>query len=110
PARPGRMHPQRLQLRAEYQGPAADTVIERLLAEAVAGQIQAPRLPVPECKGKHAAQPRQCLFKPPGVDSGQDDFGVGPPAKVLACRPQLLGQRAEVVDLAVEGKAVATAA
>src|SRR5580765_5890379 len=52
-AAPGRMRPQRLELGPEQQRPTHPSVVQRLLAKAVAYEVKRASRPVPERQGKH---------------------------------------------------------
>ena len=101
------VRPQRPQLGAEQQGAAEAAVVERLLADPVARQGEAPRAPVPERQGEHALRAAQRLLDAPLLDRGQQHLGVGVAAEAVPARPERGPQAAEVVDLAVQDQDVA---
>ncbi len=105
-----RMPPQRLQLGTEHQRVAGPAVVQRLLADAVAGQRQALLAAVPQGDGEHAVAAPQRGFQPPLHDRRQQHLGIGMAAEAVAVRFQLGAQRGEVVDLAVVGQPVAAVA
>src|SRR5438552_541831 len=78
-------------------------VIERLLAHAVADEMQASMLTVPESEGEHAVEARDRLADAPLVHRGQQHLGVGVAAETMPEALQLLTQILEVVQLAVVG-------
>src|SRR5260221_10563910 len=93
---------QRLQLRCEEQPTIVEHgVIERLLAEAVAGEKQRLFPLVPQRKGKHAAEALQTIRAPflPGVN---DDLGIRMGAEAMSPVRQLCRKGLEIVDLAIE--------
>jgi hypothetical protein len=96
---------QRGELRAEHEQPAVagPAEVQRLLAEAIAGQGQRAIARVPHREREHPAQARQRGGHAPGLDRRQQDLGVGAAAEPRAASGQLGAQLAVVVDLAVEG-------
>ena len=96
-----RMHQEGLQLRGEEDRAVRQLrVVERLDAQAVAGQEQHPLPFVPEAEGEHAAEAIDAAFAPflPGVD---DHLGIAMRPEDVAFRLKLPRQFLEVVDLAV---------
>ncbi len=84
--------------------------VEGFFCKAIGGELQPPLAPVPEGQGEHADAALQGGGQPPGLDGGQQGFGVGMAAPWLleeACGVQLAAQGLAVVDLAVEGDHVA---
>ncbi|MNT01710.1 hypothetical protein D3C72_1361880 [compost metagenome] len=102
-----RVLPQRLQLRSEHQRLAGPAVIQRLLADPVAGQPQALLGVVPQGDGEHAVGALQGVIQPPGHERGQQHLGVRVTAEGVAQRLQFGAQGGEVVDLAVVGHHIA---
>jgi hypothetical protein len=104
PAGPGL---ERLELGGHQERAVRHSVIEWLLAHAVARKHQFTRVRVPQREGEHADAARQRCLDTPGFDRREQYFGIGMPAPLP--RRQLLAQFAEVVDLAVESDGVAPA-
>src|SRR5262245_17446392 len=75
-------------------------VIERLLADPVAGEDQTVRSPVPDRQRKHAAQSGDDLL-PPSLPTVDDDLCVAAAAEAKACDFELPSCLGEIVDLAV---------
>ena len=98
----GRVLQQGLQLRGKDEDCGRVGVVERLLADPVAGQQQGPARTVPEGKGEHAPEMLDAVG--PILFVGvEDDLGVA-----VGCEAVPLGLEAgaeflEVVDFAVEG-------
>src|SRR5208282_1713026 len=91
-----------LQLRGEDEIAVLEqAVVERLLAEAVAGEKEGLGLGVPKGEGEHAVEPVEAGGSPflPRV---HDRLGVASGAEAVAARAQLAAERLEIVDLAVE--------
>lgn len=84
-------------------------IIERLLAEMVAGDQHLAGLRVDQHKGEHAAQ--EPASGVPAVARQQLDqhFGIGGGAQINAARHKLAAQFGVVVDLAVIGQQIAAA-
>ncbi|MCX5682226.1 MAG: hypothetical protein NT049_00875 [Planctomycetota bacterium] len=91
----------RLDFRSENQPSARVPIVQRLDAEAVAGQEEPPPRGVVDRKGEHAVEAVEALLAPLLVGM-EDDLGVGPGAKRVAEMPQFLGQLDVIVNLAVE--------
>ena len=91
----------RLDLRREDEPVVVQQVVERLLADSVAGHPERLATLVPQGEDEHAAEALDGFLAPlfPGV---HDHFGVGPGPEAMALGLQLGDQRLEVVDLAVE--------
>ena len=91
----------RADLRRERDAPGAFGDVQRLDAEAVAGDKERSLHAVPAGKREHAAHVRE----PRGAaarDQAQQDFGVAAGGKTLIVRFQVRAQRSVVVDFAVE--------
>ena len=97
-----RVLPQRLQLGAEQQRPARRPVEERLLAEPVPREEERPLRPVPERDREHPVEALEGPGQTPGHDGGKDHLRVAARPKCASQALQLMAQRFEVVDLAVE--------
>ena len=96
------MRGQRLELRAEDQGPIVECgVVERLHAESVAREEERLLVAIPQREGEHAAELLDAILAPrfPGVD---DDLGVALRVKNVPEARELGNQLLEIVDLAVE--------
>jgi hypothetical protein len=104
-----RMGAQRLQLRTEHERVARPAVIERLLAEPIAGEVHRSLARVPERKGEHADQPLERALDAPGGERGEHHLGVGvaSPRRRVALLFERRAQREVVIDLAVEDDHVA---
>ena len=104
-----RMVQKALDLAAEQKcaGFRRNIIVQRLDAKMVAGAKQRPAVFVPQGKGEHPPQPGQKLPAPLLV-AVQQNLGVATGGKGVSGGDQLLAQRLEVVDLAVEhnGQAV----
>ena len=110
-AAPAGVLPQSLELRPEQQRITHAAIIEGLLADTVADQMEQPLPPVPEGEGEHPHAPPDRLVEPPALDGRQQDLSVGLAAEGRH-RPvgsELAPQRPEVVDLSIEGDYVAAA-
>jgi hypothetical protein len=100
-ARTGGMGQERFHLRRKQQLASGLAVVERLDAETVAREEQAPRVRIPERDREHAEQARERLDTPFFIQM-DDDLAVRFGAEgVLA--PQRAPQILVVVDLAVDG-------
>ena len=80
--------------------------VEGLLAKTITGQPEHLVAPVVEGERSHAGAALEGSFKAPGLDGGQQGFGVGmaAPGPLQQARAlELLAQDEVVVDLAVEG-------
>ena len=86
--RPGARHP---------------AVVQRLLAEAVARQVQRAGVLVPQRQREHAHAAPQRVVHAPVLERGEQRLGVGVPAPRGGGGAKLGPQREVVVDLAVEG-------
>ncbi len=71
------MRAQRLELGGEHKIGAGEAVIERLLAESVARQVQDPLVRVPQREREHAYEARERALDAPAFESGKHDLGVG---------------------------------
>ena len=76
-------------------------VVERLLAEAIAGKQEFLAAVIPDRDREHAAQARKHA-RAPGLIAVDDHLGVGAAAKHKTRRFELAPQLHEIVDLAVE--------
>ena len=74
---PVRQRLERLELGGEDEAPVLPAVIERLDAEPVADEAQAPRLPVPDREGEHPDQALDALAQSPFGDGLDQNLGVG---------------------------------
>src|SRR2546425_2996161 len=92
---------QGLQLRREPDPPRCGGDVQRLDAEAVAGQEQRSRGRVPDREREHATQPLHALRAVLLVEM-QDRLGVALSGERMSPRDQHAPELAEVVDLAVE--------
>ena len=97
-----RIAEERLDLAPEGQPVLAEVVVDRLLAQAVAGEEEPALVPVPDGEGEHPAQPLGKLFAPLFVAVDQD-LGVAVALEDVALGDELPLEIEEVVDLAVEG-------
>ena len=98
------------QLGAEHQSAlkatAAQAPVERLLPEAIAGQLQTVFTTIPESQGKHAHTALQGDLQTPGLNRSQQGFRIGMAAPGATQQPhtlQLVAKLQMVVDLSVEG-------
>ena len=94
------MREQRLELGAEQQRVSEVGVVERLLAESVTSEQQAPVLLVPECEREHAVEPLDTARSVILVQV-DDHLGVGVRCEAMAALHEIRAQLAVVVDLAV---------
>ncbi|MNO99101.1 hypothetical protein D3C76_908660 [compost metagenome] len=92
---------QRRQAGGEAQALAGLRQVQRLDAEAVAGEEQAPAVALPDGEGEHAVEPWQ-QFGAPGVIALEQHFGVAAGEEAVAEGFQLRAQFRVVVDGAVE--------
>jgi hypothetical protein len=100
-----RMDPNRLQFGAEQEVAADPAVIKRLLAEAVAGEMEDPLLTVPKGDGEHSDALFQRRAKPPFGDRLEQGLRIGMAAP--GGQPPPLERRAQlfvVVDFAIVGE------
>src|SRR6185312_6944533 len=96
------MHEQRFQLGSEDDIPAADdTIVKRLLSQAVAREKENVAVAVVQREGEHAAKSLDAIAAPllPGMD---DHLGVAPCAEAVAGTLEFRNQLLEIVDFAVE--------
>ena len=98
-----RIFEQRFDLGRKRDPAVVNAVVERLHADPIADQPEAPFTSVPERDREHAAEPVQAVDAP-FLERVQDHFGIGvarlPP--VSAERLELLAHLRVIVDLAVE--------
>ena len=87
--------------RAEQQSLGREFVIERLDAEAIAGDEEGFRVAVPDGKREHAAQVIDAVG-PVLLEGVNDGFGVAVSAVLVAASDELFAQGLVVVDFAVE--------
>ena len=93
------------QLAAEQHGAVlGPAVVQRFLADPVAGQPQHLLLAVPGGQREHAVAALQGFVHAPLGDRRQQHLGVGMAVEAMAQRGQRLAQGMVVVDLAVEGQ------
>ena len=111
-----RQGPQGGQLRGEANYAAARLLepapIERFFAKAITGQLEPPLAPIPQRQGEHAGAALQRRLQSPGLNGGQQGFGVGmaaPGRLEQASLLELMAQGQMVVDLSVKGDHVAPA-
>ena len=97
------MELQRLQFRGEHERPARPTVIERLLADAVAREMKTSALAVPQGKREHAIEAPQRRFDPPLVNRRQENFGIRVAPERMAHALEVTPQLLKVVELTVVG-------
>src|SRR5215471_2338584 len=100
-----RMARKRMQFGAKSQTRFRDCVIERLLAQPVAGQKKPLTLFVPDSKSEHAAQKLHAIKPMPSVE-GEDHLSVGVGVKQVACRYEFFAKFLKVVNLAIEDDGV----
>ena len=94
-ARHLRILEQRLDLGSEHHARRELGVVERLDAEAVAGEQQPPRRAVPHREGEHAAEAVDAALAPLLV-AVDDDLGVGAGAEAMAVRQELARSSAKL--------------
>ena len=73
----GGMSLEGLKFRAEQEGIALPAVIERLFAQAVAGQREAAFGPIPDREREHANRALESGGDAPGFKASQQGFGIG---------------------------------
>ena len=95
------MGAQRLELGTEDEAPSDSAVVQRLLAEPVADEMQHPCLSVPEREREHAVTASEGAIETPDANGGEQHLGVGLAPELVAGLLQLGSQVAVVVDLAV---------
>jgi hypothetical protein len=91
---------QRLQFRAEQHPVRPPEHIQRLDAQPVAGQDQAPLAPVIQSEGKHAVQVPQAVQAPSRIGP-ENGFAVGMSGETVAETGEFLVEFQGVVDFAV---------
>ena len=96
-----------LDLGSEQEDRADLRVIERLHAEAVAGERQRPELAVPDRESEHAVEAQQGADAP-GRESLEQNLRVAARHKGPAARRELRPQFLEVINLAVERQRIAS--
>ncbi|MNO51799.1 hypothetical protein D3C76_422010 [compost metagenome] len=94
---------QRRQRRGKTQALAGARQVQRLDAEAVAGDEQALAVALPDGEGKHAVEFRQQRFAP-GMETLEQHFGVATGIEGITQAFKFAAQFREVVDRAVEGQ------
>jgi len=92
---------QRLDLGPEIQAASDERVVQRLDAEAIAGEEQPSALAIEDGQPEHAAQAPERRGAPFLV-AVHDHFGIGTRLKPVAAVLELPAQFTKVVDLAVE--------
>ena len=102
-----RVAPQRGDFRAEHQGAAGERVIERLLAEPVAREMQRAGGAAAPGEREHAVDAGQGFAHAVAAQQLEQHLGVGAVAQHHAGGAQLVGEGGETVDLAVEDQRVA---
>ena len=103
-----RVRAQRLELGTEQERVAEPAVVEGLLAEAVAHEVEATFLAVPQREGEHAVEAGQRVGQAPLVDRFDQHLGVAVAGELATEPAQLVGDGVRVVDLAVVRDHVAT--
>ncbi len=98
-----RVFEQRLDLGSKHDARRQQRVIQRLDAQPIAHEQQAPPRPVPQREREHPAEARHRALAPLFVRVN-DDFRVGVRAERVAARFELHSKLGEVVDLAVEDR------
>src|SRR5215210_4697751 len=104
PARETVVCEDRLDLRGEDEPPFLLEVVERLLAEAVAGEEERPRQCVPDGQGEHPVEPRKTALVPLLVRA-QHELPIFIAADGTPSHLQLSPQLGGVEDRAVEDEA-----
>jgi len=95
---------QRFQFGAEQEPPPVVAPVERLDAEAVAHQGEAPGLTVPQREGEHPEKARQQRLQPPFGGALDDGLGIGVAAEDPSTGDKLGAQFGGVVDFAIVGE------
>jgi hypothetical protein len=108
-ASPEAVSAQRLELRAEDERVGELPIVKRLLAEAVPGQPQHALGRIPQAEREHSPAALEGADEAPLLDGREQHLGVAAAAEARATRGELRAQRAEVIDLAIEGDRVAAA-
>src|SRR5690606_14754461 len=104
----GGMRLQRTEFGAEQQARALPADVERLLAEAIAGEREFPGAAVPCGEREHAGRALERGGHAPARDRLHQGLGIGAAAPCDAGQPR--AQLEMVVDLAIEGDDMATVA
>ena len=94
-------------LGAEDEGPIGLRVIERLLPEAVAGEMEAAGLRLVEGEGEHAVDLLQGRGHAVTLEQAEQHLGIATVDEIDPGRHQLGGQSGEAVDLAVVDQRIA---
>ena len=98
-----RMWLERLQLRAKEQRAIRHpAIIQRLLAQTIAAQMQQLLIAIPHGKGEHAVETLRRRLHAPLAESGQHDLRVAVTTKRMTGCLKLGAQIAEVIHLAIE--------
>src|SRR5205823_13330918 len=97
-----------LQLRAKKERVAHPSVIQGLLAQAIAHEVQAMLQLVNDRKGEHAGEPPHRVHDAPPLHGLQHHFRIGVTPKTRSVRFELRPQVLEIVDLPVENDDVTT--
>jgi hypothetical protein len=90
-----------LELRTEHEPVPDPPVVQGLLSEPVAYEVELATLAVPEREREHPVHGLQRTPETPLVDGLDQHLGVGVAAEPATRRLQLLGERLRVVDLSV---------
>ena len=93
---------QRLDLRAEHKAALGFGVDKRLHAESIARQGQRFFMPIPDGKGKHAAQFGEAFFQAFAREQAQQNFGIRMATEGFTGTLKILAQLAEIVDFTVK--------
>src|SRR5215471_14396314 len=101
------MAQQRTNLRGENQLTTRVTPIERLLAQAVAHQMDGAGSTLTKGKGEHAVDLRDRLAHTVSADQLEQDFGIRAIAQRHTVSAQFLGERTVTVYLAIEDQRIA---
>ena len=100
-------HKQRTHLGGKDELASRETPVERLLAEAVAHQVDRTGGAVAKGKGEHAVDPRHGVAHPVSADQLEQDFGIRAIAQRHTGGAQFVGERPITVDLAIEDQRIA---
>jgi hypothetical protein len=90
-----------LEFGGEEEAATLPSVVERLFAVAITGEVEAALVAVPEGEGEHPVEAGEGLGNAPAFEGGEEDLGVGGAAPGEGT--EFLAEVLVVVDLAVEG-------
>src|SRR5712691_3224773 len=93
---------QRFQLGAKQHRPTRCGVIQRLLAEPIAGEVQSLRLAIPQREREHSVEALERPMQPPLRNGLEQNFRIGSAPKLVAELGELPTQYCEVVNLPIE--------